>query len=104
MICPSADLTALYAARFPLGQLRAWVILAVYLAKPLPGYVRVNLRRADTGVAEQFLNHPQIRAVLQHQGPGGFGLGVERTVAWICGLDHVRETIPFPRLLGRMIP
>ncbi len=35
---------------------------------------------------------------------GGFGLGIERTVAWICGLKHVRETIPFPRLLGRMYP
>lgn len=34
----------------------------------------------------------------------GFGLGVERTVAWICKLDHVRETIPFPRLLNRMYP
>ncbi len=34
----------------------------------------------------------------------GFGLGLERTVAWICGLDHVRETIPFPRMLGRLRP
>jgi len=34
----------------------------------------------------------------------GFGLGLERTVAWICGLDHVRETIPFPRLLYRLYP
>jgi len=34
----------------------------------------------------------------------GFGLGLERTVAWICGLKHVRETIPFPRLLGRLSP
>lgn len=34
----------------------------------------------------------------------GFGLGVERTVAWICGLPHVRETIPFPRLPGRLHP
>lgn len=34
----------------------------------------------------------------------GFGIGLERTVAWICGLDHVRETIPFPRLLNRMRP
>jgi asparaginyl-tRNA synthetase len=34
----------------------------------------------------------------------GFGLGVERTVAWICGLHHVRETIPFPRLLNRLSP
>jgi asparaginyl-tRNA synthetase len=34
----------------------------------------------------------------------GFGLGIERTVMWICGLHHIRETIPFPRLLGRMYP
>ncbi len=34
----------------------------------------------------------------------GFGLGIERTVAWICGLKHVRETIPFPRMLGKIWP
>jgi asparaginyl-tRNA synthetase len=34
----------------------------------------------------------------------GFGLGVERVVAWICGLKHIRETIPFPRLLYRIYP
>jgi asparaginyl-tRNA synthetase len=34
----------------------------------------------------------------------GFGMGIERAVAWICGLDHVRETIPFPRMLHRMYP
>jgi len=34
----------------------------------------------------------------------GFGLGVERTVAWICGLDHIRETIPFPRTIYRLTP
>ncbi len=34
----------------------------------------------------------------------GFGLGIERTVAWLCGLSHVRETIPFPRLLNRLRP
>jgi asparaginyl-tRNA synthetase len=34
----------------------------------------------------------------------GFGIGVERTLAWIAGLDHVRETIPFPRLLYRLKP
>ncbi len=34
----------------------------------------------------------------------GFGLGLERTVAWVCGLPHVRETAPFPRLLGRLHP
>ncbi len=34
----------------------------------------------------------------------GFGLGIERLVAWLCGLHHVRETIPFPRLLDRLYP
>jgi asparaginyl-tRNA synthetase len=34
----------------------------------------------------------------------GFGLGIERAVAWICGLEHIRETIPFPRMLHRLYP
>ncbi|MFZ4620204.1 MAG: asparagine--tRNA ligase [Bacteroidota bacterium] len=34
----------------------------------------------------------------------GFGLGIERTVSWICGLEHVRETIPFPRMIYRITP
>ncbi|HDG67706.1 MAG TPA: asparagine--tRNA ligase, partial [candidate division Zixibacteria bacterium] len=34
----------------------------------------------------------------------GFGLGLERTIAWICGVPHVRETIPFPRMLYRIYP
>ena len=34
----------------------------------------------------------------------GFGMGVERVVAWICGLSHIRETIPYPRMLNRMYP
>ncbi|MEJ1731032.1 amino acid--tRNA ligase-related protein, partial [Escherichia coli] len=34
----------------------------------------------------------------------GFGLGLERTVSWICGLSHLREAIPFPRLLNRLYP
>jgi asparaginyl-tRNA synthetase len=35
---------------------------------------------------------------------GGFGMGIERAVAWICGVEHVRETIPFPRMLYRLYP
>ncbi len=35
---------------------------------------------------------------------GGFGLGLERFIAWICGLRHIREAIPFPRLMGRLYP
>ena len=34
----------------------------------------------------------------------GFGLGLERTVSWICGIDHIRQTIPFPRTMGRLEP
>ena len=34
----------------------------------------------------------------------GFGLGIERTLSWICGLDHVRETIPFARMIYRLTP
>ena len=35
---------------------------------------------------------------------GGFGMGIERVVAWICKLEHVRETIPYPRMLHRLYP
>jgi asparaginyl-tRNA synthetase len=34
----------------------------------------------------------------------GFGMGIERVVAWICGLHHIRETIPFPRMMERLEP
>ena len=34
----------------------------------------------------------------------GFGMGFERTIAWVCHLDHIREAIPFPRLINRMQP
>ena len=35
---------------------------------------------------------------------GGFGMGIERVVSWICGLDHLREAVPYPRMLNRMYP
>jgi asparaginyl-tRNA synthetase len=34
----------------------------------------------------------------------GFGLGIERTVSWICGITHIRETIPYPRTIKRVYP
>ena len=34
----------------------------------------------------------------------GYGLGLERTVAWICGIDHIRQTVPFARTLKRLTP
>lgn len=56
-----------------------------------------KLNRADF---EWFLDLRKY-GTFQHSG---FGLGIERTVAWICGVQHVRETIPFPRLYGRNYP
>jgi asparaginyl-tRNA synthetase len=38
------------------------------------------------------------------QPHSGFGMGIERTTAWMCGIEHVRETIPFPRMLYRLKP
>ena len=35
---------------------------------------------------------------------GGFGMGIERVVSWICGLEHLREAIPYPRMLYRIYP
>jgi len=34
----------------------------------------------------------------------GFGIGIERTITWLCGIEHLRETIPFPRMLNRLYP
>ena len=76
-----------------------------------------------TGGSER-MSHPEtlIAAIKQHELPmenyewyvdlrrygtvphSGFGLGLERTVAWICGIEHVRETSPYPRTLNRMTP
>jgi asparaginyl-tRNA synthetase len=58
---------------------------------------------------EHGLNGPAYKWYLELSQYGsvphsGFGLGLERTVAWISGVEHVRETIPFPRLLNRLYP
>ncbi len=60
-------------------------------------------------IAEHKLNEDDFKWYLDIRRYGsfphsGFGLGLERTVAWICGTNHVRETIPFPRLYGRNYP
>jgi asparaginyl-tRNA synthetase len=34
----------------------------------------------------------------------GFGMGLERTLSWLCGIEHIRETIPFPRTIKRIYP
>jgi asparaginyl-tRNA synthetase len=55
------------------------------------------------------LNDPSYQWYLELRQYGsvphsGFGLGLERAIAWICGLEHIREAIPFPRLLNRIYP
>jgi asparaginyl-tRNA synthetase len=71
-------------------------------------------REDDLAVLEHAIEHHQLPreafewyldlrryGTFQH---AGFGLGLERSVAWICGLSHVRETIPFARMLNRLRP
>lgn len=61
---------------------------------------RITEERLDKEVFEWYLDLRRYGTVPH----SGYGLGLERTVAWICGLSHVRETIPFPRMLGRLRP
>ena len=72
------------------------------------GSERIN----DLELLEQRIDEHQLDAYnyyldLRRYGSvphSGFGLGLERTVAWISGVEHVRETAPFPRLLNRLYP
>jgi asparaginyl-tRNA synthetase len=68
-----------------------------------------SLERLEAAIAEHQLPREAFQWYLDVRRYGsvphaGFGLGIERTVAWICGLPHVRETIPFPRMLERLTP
>jgi asparaginyl-tRNA synthetase len=68
-----------------------------------------SVEKLKTRIAEHKLKQEDFEWYLDMRRYGsfphsGFGLGVERTVAWICGLQHVRETIPFPRLYGSNYP
>ena len=68
-----------------------------------------SLERLEGAIAEHRLPKPAFEWYLDLRRYGtfphaGFGLGIERTVSWICGLPHVRETIPFPRMLNRLAP
>jgi asparaginyl-tRNA synthetase len=67
-------------------------------------YERLLKRIREEGLPEEaygwYLDLRRYGSV-QHSG---FGLGIERTVAWICGIEHLREAIPFPRMMGRIYP
>ncbi len=68
---------------------------------------RINV--LEERIAEEGLNQEDYDWFLDLRRYGsvphsGFGMGIERVVAWICKLPHVRETIPFPRMMGRLRP
>ena len=62
--------------------------------------LRIKEHNLDQSAYEWYLDLSKYGAVPH----SGFGLGLERTVAWISGAEHVRESIPFPRLLNRLYP
>ncbi|NMC69343.1 MAG: asparagine--tRNA ligase [Myxococcales bacterium] len=108
-----ADVKAFYMKRDPQDPRLA---LAVDVLAP-EGYGEIvggSQREDDLAALEAALDrHKLPRAAfewyldLRRYGSvphSGFGIGIERTVAWICGLPHLRETIPFPRLLSRIYP
>lgn len=73
------------------------------------GEREADLARLEAAIAEHKLPREAFEWYLDIRRYGsfphaGFGLGIERTVSWICGLSHVRETIPFPRMLSRLAP
>ena len=108
-----AEVKAFYMKRDPDD---ARVALCVDVLAP-EGYGEViggGQREDDLGVLERGIDAHKLPCAafewyldLRRYGSfphAGFGLGVERTVAWLCGLPHVRETIPFARMLNRLSP
>lgn len=61
---------------------------------------RIEEHDLDPATFQWYLDLRKYGSVLH----SGYGIGLERMVAWICGLAHVRETIPFPRMLNRLYP
>jgi asparaginyl-tRNA synthetase len=61
---------------------------------------RLNEQHLDAAAFKWYLDLRTFGSVPH----AGFGMGIERVIAWICGLEHVRETIPFPRMLYKIYP
>ena len=108
-----SQVKAFYMAPDPV---RPEVALCVDMLAP-EGYGEIiggGERLADLALLEQRIQEHQLPRKafewyldLRRYGTvphSGFGMGIERVVAWICGLEHVRETIPFPRMLYRLTP
>ena len=78
-----------------------------YMAKPFSPRELVARLRAMLRRPRPLGQSGSDRADLRRFGSvphAGFGMGIERVVSWICGLEHVRETIPYPRMLYRLYP
>ncbi len=108
-----SDLKAFYFAQDPTN---AGLALNMDVLAP-EGYGEIigggereqSLSRLEEAIAEHKLPRDAFEWYLDLRRYGtfphaGFGMGIERCVAWICGLPHVRETIPFPRMLNRLAP
>jgi asparaginyl-tRNA synthetase len=107
------DLKAFYFARDPQNPklaLNMDVLAPEGYGEIIGGGERESdLSRLESAIAEHKLPREAFEWYLDLRRYGsfphaGFGLGIERTVSWICGLPHVRETIPFPRMLNRLAP
>jgi asparaginyl-tRNA synthetase len=108
-----ADIKAFYMRRDPDDETKA---LCVDMIAP-EGYGEIigggerewDVDKLEASIAEHNLPTEAFEWYLDLRRFGsvphaGFGLGLERTVAWLCGLHHVRETIPFPRMMDKIIP
>ena len=108
-----AEIKAFYMKRDPNDPRLA---LAVDLLAP-EGYGEIigggqredSLEKLEERIEELGLDREPLEWYLDLRRYGsvphsGFGLGIERTIAWITGIHHVRETIPFPRLMDRLHP
>jgi asparaginyl-tRNA synthetase len=108
-----ADIKAFYMRRDPEDETKA---LCVDMIAP-EGYGEIigggereyDVDKLEAAIEEHNLPKDAFEWYLDLRRYGsvphaGFGLGIERTVAWICGLHHVRETIPFPRMMDKIIP
>ena len=89
-------------AIYPLGYIFGFIT-------PMIGGGEVNINTLLDRIKEEGLNQSDYEWFLDLRRYGsvphsGFGMGLERVVAWICGISHIRETIPFARTMSRINP
>src|SRR5258708_5492100 len=81
------------------------VLIHRYPAAIKAFYMQPDAQRPDLALAFDMIAPEGYGEIIGGSQPhSGFGLGLERTVAWICGTEHIREVIPFPRMIYRVYP